>query len=342
MTYLNTGTFTIYLLPSLGRLLRNSTRPKTNSESPNSPSPSSTPRKEISNALDETERLLGSESHQAGISLPTDISALDESLRPLTVKETAFLSSQFCVLWFLANVLSNASLSYTSVASSTILTSTSSFFTLIIGSLFKVETVTVQKLQALVNSIIGLSLIIYGSNNAVDPAISQNRVWLGNLMALGSAFIYGTYATLLKVKVGDYESRINMYLFFGFVGLFNIILFWPVVVLFNYWGIETFELPPTTHVWIIVLINAATTIISDFCWALSMLMTSPLVVTVGLSATIPLAIAGDMILKSRYDNITYYFGALLMVISIFRVNHLENTSNHAQQNSENDDPSSLH
>lgn len=314
MTYLNTGTFAIYLVPSLFRLLkpRNqiSCSPVDNAEA---------------NGL--TEEL--SLSAETDSLLSTDLSVRDaelsdETSRPLTVRETAILSSQFCILWFLANLLSNASLSHTSVGSSTILTSTSSFFTLIVGSLFGVETITGQKVQALINSILGLCLITYGTDSNADQVTAPPHAWLGNLMALGSALIYGIYATMLKVRIGDYESRINMFHFFGFVGLFNIILLWPVIVIFNYTGVETFELPNSFHVWFIVIVNASISIISDVCWALAMLMTSPLVVTVGLSATIPLAIAGDMAINSRYGNLTYYFGALLMVISIFRINQLEN------------------
>jgi len=40
-------------------------------------------------------------------------------------RQTIWLSVQFCLLWFLANVSSNASLQFTTVTSSTILSSTS-------------------------------------------------------------------------------------------------------------------------------------------------------------------------------------------------------------------------
>ena len=46
----------------------------------------------------------------------------------INIYETAKLSLQFIVLWFSANLVTNASLSYTSVASQTILSSTSSFY----------------------------------------------------------------------------------------------------------------------------------------------------------------------------------------------------------------------
>lgn len=351
VTYLNTGTFTVYLLPTLLRYLNKSTAQS--SKAQHTPLDSSDSEASVSNStsryvpnviglkeneVDEHQGLLTPNSSSSeGVvrsALKADagiVTAASENTRQFTVRETAIFSSQFCILWFLANLLSNACLSYTSVSNSTILLSTSSFFTLIIGALFKIEVITTQKVLALVVSIIGLYLITVSSsaatNDTVNDASTYPNAWLGNMMALLSAVVYGIYTTLLKVCIGENESRINMYLFFGFVGLFNIILLWPVITLFNFIGIETFELPGSLHVWAIVLINAGTTIISDFCWALAMLMTSPLVVTVGLSATIPLAIAGDMVLKSHYDNISYYIGAAIMVGAIFRINHLENVEN---------------
>ncbi|KAF5092132.1 hypothetical protein D0Z03_003029 [Geotrichum reessii] len=348
VTYLNTGTFTVYLLPTLFRYINKSTAQS--SKAQHLPLDSSAAETSVSNStsqyvpnvirlkeneIDEHQGLLTPNSTSSEeivqSALEADAVMVAENTRQFTVRETAIFSSQFCILWFLANLLSNACLSYTSVSNSTILLSTSSFFTLIIGALFKIEIITTQKVLALVVSIIGLYLIIVSSsaatNDNINDAATYPNAWLGNMMALLSAVVYGLYTTLLKVCIGENESRINMYLFFGFVGLFNIILLWPVITLFNFIGVETFELPGSLHVWVIVLINAGTTIISDFCWALAMLMTSPLVVTVGLSATIPLAIAGDMVLKSHYDNISYYIGAAVMVGAIFRINHLENVEN---------------
>jgi solute carrier family 35 protein F5 len=49
----------------------------------------------------------------------------DDTLSPLDARETAKLASIFCLFWFLANWTVNASLGFTSVASTTILTSMS-------------------------------------------------------------------------------------------------------------------------------------------------------------------------------------------------------------------------
>lgn len=318
VTYLNTGTFSIYLIPSVGTVMRKWWLRKSGGSS-----------LRTGDKADETTALLApqdlTQNVEAGAGAGAATPAEDDPQRPLTVRETAVLSSQFCILWFLANLFSNASLSFTSVGSQTILTSTSSFFTLVIGALCKVETITTPKVYALVNSIVGLMLITWNSEQATAVVSAEpSYVWLGNLMALLSAFIYGTYATLLKVRIGNFEHRINMYLFFGFVGLFNIILLWPVLLVLDRTGVEPFAWPANQYVWSVVLANAAISIVSDFCWALAMLMTTPLVVTAGLSATIPLAILGDMVINARYGSVHYYAGAVMMIVSIFVINRLEN------------------
>jgi solute carrier family 35 protein F5 len=109
---------------------------------------------------------------------------------------------------------------------------------------------------------------------------------IGDLLALCGAVFYGCYTTLLKVKIGD-ESRIDMPLFFGFVGAFNVLLLWPAFPILHFLGLEKFELPFSPSLWIMVLINAFVgTFLSDYLWLLAMLMTSPLVVTLGISLTV--------------------------------------------------------
>lgn len=66
----------------------------------------------------------------------------------LSTTETIKLSFAFCILWFCANYTTNASLAYTTVGSSTILSSTSGLFTLAIGALFHVERFSIVRVIA--------------------------------------------------------------------------------------------------------------------------------------------------------------------------------------------------
>ena len=56
-------------------------------------------------------------------------------------------------------------------------------------------------------------------------------------MAFFSALIYGIYVTVMKRRVGN-EDRVNMPLFFGLVGLLNLVFLWPGFFILHFTGIE--------------------------------------------------------------------------------------------------------
>ncbi|EDO17664.1 hypothetical protein Kpol_1004p39 [Vanderwaltozyma polyspora DSM 70294] len=253
----------------------------------------------------------------------------------LSLNETIWLSLQFCSLWFLANLVTNASLAYTSVASQTILSSTSSFFTLFIGAIWKVESVTKSKLLGSLISFIGILFVTHSDYYNYDyPPITKPhslaslfdgdsnspfKIVFGNILALSGALLYSVYSILLKHKVQD-ETRLNMHIFFGFVGFFTLVLFWPIMLLLQYYNWETFELPSSKKVTIIIILNCLITFISDYCWANAMLLTTPFIVTVGLSVTIPLAMLGDFIFVDRSMTLIYVVGAALIMGSFLIIN----------------------
>ncbi|KAJ7293692.1 hypothetical protein C8J57DRAFT_1269684 [Mycena rebaudengoi] len=216
----------------------------------------------------------------------------EEDLPPLTTQETARLAFTFCFFWFIANWTVNAALDYTSVASATILSSMSGFFTLGIGRLFRVEMLTIAKIGAVLTSFGGVILVSLSDSivpqqpggQASRPLANKtelaSRPILGDSLALVSALFYALYVILLKVRIRS-ESRVDMQLFFGFVGLFNILSCWPIGVFLHLLGIETFELPKRSAVSALA-INMAITLTSDYLYVLAMLKTTPLVVTVGL------------------------------------------------------------
>ena len=60
------------------------------------------------------------------------------------------------------------------------------------------------------------------------------------------------------------------------------------------------------------------TLSSDYLYVLAMLKTTPLVVTVGLSLTIPFAVVGDF-LRGRPSSIKILMGALLVLVSFIAI-----------------------
>ena len=72
---------------------------------------------------------------------------------------------------------------------------------------------------------------------------------------------YALYVLLLKVRMHD-ESRVNMQLFFGFVGLFNAVTLWPLGLVVHYLGVEPFELPQNSRQWVGIGVNVSV------CWSM--------------------------------------------------------------------------
>lgn len=243
--------------------------------------------------------------------------------------ETVMLSLQFIVLWFTANLVTNASLSYTSVASQTILSLTSSFFTLIVGYLYSIEKITSSKILGIVLSFGGVLIVtkIDSSAETVPSGSSPAVVLWGNFLALAGALVYGIYTILLKHKITKpnttKERVLNTHLFFGFVGLFCLLFFWPFILVLHFTSIERFELPRGSYVLGLLLTNALITFISDFCWCKAVLFTSPLTVTVGLSLTIPLAMVGDWVINGFEINMWYLLGACIVTLGFLVVNQDE-------------------
>ncbi|ORZ22303.1 hypothetical protein BCR42DRAFT_368080 [Absidia repens] len=246
----------------------------------------------------------------------------DESalLGKMPLNELIRISSYFCTLWFIANYCTNASLAYTTVGSSTILSSMSGLFTLAFGIFFKVERFTWLKMLSVGVSFIGVVLVSWSDQLTTATTHGVHNKLVGDLFALTGAIFYGAYTVLLKRWIDD-ESRIDMPTFFGFVGLFNVSLFWPFFFILHWTGVESFSLPYNSKLWIMITINAFVgTFLSDYLWLLATLLTSPLVVTLGVTLTVPLALIGDIILKHIFPGVQYIAGACLVVAGFLVVN----------------------
>lgn len=174
----------------------------------------------------------------------------------LSVLETAKHSLEFCMIWFLGNYFASACLEYTSVGSVTILTSTSSVWTLVFCAVMRIEAFSVRKLVGVLASLAGIVLIstvdLSGDDNDDNrgnfPHKSQRQIAIGDAMAFFSAVVYGLYVVVMKIRIGN-EERVNMPLFFGLVGCFNVVFLWPLFFILHWTGIEPVSnLPMPTYV----------------------------------------------------------------------------------------------
>ena len=268
ITYINTAAFIFYLFPTAKAVVVNY---------------KDTGRANVHRELIMEEEGTGSDSNRSVDMTSPLLTNLEAGThanqkKRLTLYETIKLSAEFCILWFTANLVTNASLAFTSVASQTILSTTSSFFTLFIGAICHVESLSKSKVLGSFISFVGIIMVTKSDSHQryqrhiADVSGDDNdavRVLIGNLLALAGAVLYGVYSTLLKREVGD-ETRVNMKIFFGFVGLFNLLFLWPSLIVLDFFGWEPFSLPKDPKVVVIIFVNCLITFVSDFCWAKAM------------------------------------------------------------------------
>ena len=168
-------------------------------------------------------------------------------------------SLDFCLLWFSANLFVALALKYSTVASCTILTSTSGLWTLLLGAFWSVETFSRKKLVAICLSISGIAFVscadLFHDPSGTFPHKSFLEILLGDIMSLASALLYAVYTLLLKTRAG-HAGGPEMLVFLGFVGVFAAILLWPGLVLVDGIGLEPLQMPRTRRVRMIVLVSA--------------------------------------------------------------------------------------
>ena len=114
------------------------------------------------------------------------------------------------------------------------------------------------------------------------------------------------------------EAEFKFSYFLGFVGLFNDILLLPLFFIFNATGFETFEWP-TKKTLLLLSANAFFgTLVSDYCWARSVVLLGPLITTLGITLTFPISGFYDIFVNNDEFTPIYFVGSIL-IFSAFAV-----------------------
>ncbi|KAL5559759.1 hypothetical protein UlMin_035970 [Ulmus minor] len=244
-----------------------------------------------------------------------DINVLKHD-RKLTTREVAMCGFYIAPIWFITEYLSNAALARTSVASTTVLSSTSGLFTLFIGAFLGQDSLNVAKVVAVFVSMAGVVMTTLGKTWAADESdsgasVNGKRSLVGDLFGLLSAVSYGLFTVLLKKFAGEEGERVDVQKLFGYIGLFSLVALWWLVLPLTALGIEPkFTIPHSAKMDEVVIANGFVgSVLSDYFWALCVVWTTPLVATLGMSLTIPLAMVADMMIHGRHYSAVYILGS---------------------------------
>jgi len=123
-----------------------------------------------------------------------------------------------------------------------------------------------------------------------------------------------------KQNISNVEKS-SLTMVFGFMGLFNFLTLWPLFFIMHGTGVETFRIPDWKIMLSVTINGLIGTMLSDLLWALSVIYTSPIVSTIGLALTIPLAFLADLVMyRNKSFSVEYVLGSALVIISFITAN----------------------
>ncbi|KAK9074857.1 hypothetical protein SSX86_003176 [Deinandra increscens subsp. villosa] len=230
----------------------------------------------------------------------------------------AKVSLLICPFWFLAQLLFNLSLKYTTVTSNTILSSSSSLFTFLVSLLFLGEKFTWIKLVSVLLCMGGTIIVSLGDSETVTTATASNPA-LGDILALISSAFYAIYITLIRKNLPDEDNddeksgKVSMAQFLGFLGLFNLLIFSPIALILHFTNIESFHTITLKQLGLIVGKGLLDNVLSDYLWAKAVLLTTTTVATAGLTIQVPLAAIVDTVIGNAPGFMDYIGAAAVMV-----------------------------
>lgn len=239
-----------------------------------------------------------------------------------TRMRVAKVSLLICPIWFLAQLTFNLSLKYTTVTSNTILSSSSSLFTFLVALVFLEEKFTWLKLISVLLCMVGTIIVSLGDSGSGSNAAASNPV-LGDILSLLSAAFYAAYITLIRQKLPDeddkVQGRVSMAQFLGFLGLFNLLIFFPVTLILEFLKLELFNNLTGKQFGLIIGKGLLDNVVSDYLWAKAVLLTTTTVATAGLSIQVPLAAIVDS-LTGNAPHLMDYVGAVAVMAGFTGLN----------------------
>ncbi|KAK1269930.1 hypothetical protein QJS04_geneDACA006740 [Acorus gramineus] len=209
-----------------------------------------------------------------------------------------------------------------SLWSNTILSTASSLFTFLVSIACLGEMFTWVKLFSVLLCMGGTVIVSLGDSATGSQNSVASSPLLGDILALISSALYAVYITLIRVKLPDEkngEGRASMAQFLGFLGLFNLLIFFPVALVLNFTKLVSFHKLNWDQIGLIVGKGLLDNVFSDYLWAKAVLLTTTTVATAGLAIQVPLAAIVDGI-RGHAPHMMDYIGATAVLVGFIGIN----------------------
>lgn len=228
---------------------------------------------------------------------------------------------------FLADWAFNASLYSTSVASSTVLVTTSNVFVFMFAVMVGDEVFRMVKLLGVILALVGTTFTaVHDTVHYEEEYIDSNPVcagrtecghvlW-GDTLSVLAAVCYAGYAVQVRVLCPQNEELYSMQLLLGYIGLVCVIPLFPFAVY------SWFQIQVTWAACGMSLLKGIFDfVLTDYLMFRAVILTNATIATVGLGLTVPLAFAADFVMdKANVASPLSLMGAAAVMIGFLVVN----------------------
>ncbi|KAI1319923.1 hypothetical protein EDD11_002598 [Mortierella claussenii] len=258
----------------------------------------------VGRAATPTEDSIVSSSTPSSSSQPS-IAAVYTSREKLALSRHLFwVTFGMTVLYMVPSYLWYTCVAMTSMANLTAIYNTACFFAYLFSILLLKERIVLNKVVAVLLSLLGVVVISLTMKASVIPeedGVSYVKEhtpisFVGNILALIGAALYGFEEVVYK-KYASPKLKPVMFAntLTGLMGVVTCTMLWVPIPILHWTGHEIFELP-TLSEFSTVLMIATLGLIYNGCFMIVVSQTSPVFAAVGVMATIPLVALTDWVL----------------------------------------------
>lgn len=226
---------------------------------------------------------------------------------------------------FLSDYAYNRGLQHTTVASSTVLVSTSCVFVLFLSILLGLEPFRCGKVFGVVFAVVGTAMTTCHDAARQEeieeqPEMINNDKFdmlYGDMFSLMAAVGYAAYSVQARILCPPDEELYSMTLLLGYVGMIFSIPLLPMAI---YKMIELQGVLSWYTLGILFIKGLLDFVVTDYLLFRAVMLTNATVANVGLGLTIPLAFAADLIFKNIAVTGLQAAGALTVLAGFVTVN----------------------
>lgn len=226
---------------------------------------------------------------------------------------------------FLSDYAYNRGLQHTTVASSTVLVSTSCVFVLFLSVLLGVEPFRCGKLLGVICAVVGTAMTTLHDVSAQQDLDEQPEnqqenddqdMLYGDVFSLMAAVGYAAYSVQARILCPQNDELYSMTLLLGYVGLISAVPLLPMAL----YKISVMD-QISWHALLILVVKGLLDFgVTDYLLFRAVMLTNATVANVGLGLTIPLAFLADFIFQSISPTHLQLCGALTVLAGFVLVN----------------------